>query len=237
MQFLHSDDLQPEHSSVMVMPAKRHDGRWDLFIILSQQSIERIKEYDPAELDMSSMPEELKDICPAPANIFVAYATYQEMKEILKDYEDGKGVHNTMRKLLRGRKERPEMGDGLGSKMAQRLKPCNPLVCNPKDYKDKDTKSNCARIDIGSIMNASAEVKLEAIKHMMIQAWVSGRKSAKRLDEMLNQGECKMDDELQKHLNMISKMLGFSCLLCGIKPGGIVDSDVKIEDISEEEEE
>lgn len=234
MEFLDNDKLKPEHSSVMVMPAKRHDGRWDLFIILSQKSIDRIKEYDPAELELDKMPEELTDEYKSPERIFVAYATWDEMQKILKAYKEGKGVHSTMRMLLRGRKNRPEMGDGLDSMMARSMKQ---LFQDDTDDDDKDSTHSCAaRIDVQSVAKGTPQAKVEAIKHMMIQAWVSGRKLTGRMDQMLDEGKCQMDEELQKHIHSMAKMIGFACLICGVNPKGIVDSECKLEEIDPDDE-
>lgn len=70
---------------MLMIPAIRDDGYWDLLLVISDGNIERIKQYDPAEANL----KHIKKCHPANIDmtklqkVIVCYATEQEMKALM----------------------------------------------------------------------------------------------------------------------------------------------------------
>lgn len=90
----------------MLMIPVLNKGRVDLLIVLEDDNIERIKQYDPAEVKWSQIP--WPDV--RPRTIGIGYATAEEIKKIHKLAEEGK-PQEAIKLVTRGFKFRPERGD------------------------------------------------------------------------------------------------------------------------------
>jgi hypothetical protein len=88
----------------------RRNGTVDLMVVLDEDSVERIKRYDPAEIPWMEMPPDIR--MRRPATIAVAYATAAEQKQIEQwsvsepDWKD-----KAIDMLSRGFEYRPDLGD------------------------------------------------------------------------------------------------------------------------------
>lgn len=94
-------------SNILTIPLLM-DGEdsYTLCIILQQGNIDRIKAYDPAEIDVEDFPREIRrlDI----KNIQIMYATKEEMDEFIAHPDQ---TYPLLKKLARGWQYRPDLGD------------------------------------------------------------------------------------------------------------------------------
>lgn len=101
-------DINPQN--LMVIPFQTGKDSYSMLIVLQDANIERIKEYDPAEVPMQKA-------CAVFAgkkldHILVGYGTDDEIKACLKDFEDGKNFTQATRRFVRGFLNKPEDEDG-----------------------------------------------------------------------------------------------------------------------------
>lgn len=102
--------FDPSKSHVLSIPMTRDDGRMDFFIILGRNNIARLLQYDPLELPLSRLPDDVP--IDKIDKIFVAYASEKEMKDLMAAGEKStKEVAEQLQNLFRGWKFRSEMGD------------------------------------------------------------------------------------------------------------------------------
>lgn len=83
-----------------------NNGRVDLLVVLEDDNIERIKQYDPAEVKWSDLPY----WAVRPGVIGIGYATADEVRRIHEFAEAGK-PEEAIKLVSRGWKFRPERGD------------------------------------------------------------------------------------------------------------------------------
>jgi hypothetical protein len=92
---------------MMVLPFQLNSAEYSMFVILEDDNIERIKAYDPAEVNVPKMGDwtrlKLRDV-------IITYATPQEVAEFTKLCTQDKALE-AMRLLSRGFKYKPEAGD------------------------------------------------------------------------------------------------------------------------------
>jgi hypothetical protein len=95
---------------VILLTQVRRNGHVDLVIVLDEQGIERIKQYDPAEIPWSELPPDIS--LRGPATIAVAFCTAAEQKEIERmSLSDPDWKTKAIEMVSRGFKFRPEAGD------------------------------------------------------------------------------------------------------------------------------
>lgn len=107
--------LNQEYDHMIMIPAIREDGYWDLLLVLSDGNIDRMKQYDPAEANL----KHIKNCQPADIDmrklqkVVVCYATHEEIENIMGVQNDNwyEAVEK-IKRLFRGFKYRPEKGDG-----------------------------------------------------------------------------------------------------------------------------
>jgi selenocysteine lyase/cysteine desulfurase len=93
---------------MMLLTAEHEDGTVSLVIVLGDDNIERIKQYDQAEVQWRELP--WKYSSRQPHTIAVAYATPQEMQIIEQLAREGK-QQQAMELVTRGFQFRPDRGD------------------------------------------------------------------------------------------------------------------------------
>jgi len=90
------------------IPAIVSEHDYDLFVILQDDNIARIKTYDPAEILTASFPQshQARKI----RNVVIMYATEKEVAKVIAMCEAG-DLNNALKYLSRGWVFRPECGD------------------------------------------------------------------------------------------------------------------------------
>ena len=88
----------------------RPNGRVDVVIVLSEENIERIRGYDPMDINWDDTPPEIRTQCPQ--TIGVAYATQEELTSIEKmSASDPDWKEKVLAMLSRGFDSRANLGD------------------------------------------------------------------------------------------------------------------------------
>jgi len=93
---------------MLVIPIQSSQNEFDIFVVLEDLNIERIKAYDPAELRVGALPpiwQRLKV-----KTITLLYATKEEVED-LKATNDEKALTSVLSHLSRGFQYRPDKGD------------------------------------------------------------------------------------------------------------------------------
>lgn len=93
---------------MMAVPYQINAREFDVFVILEDENIKRIKEYDPAEIIKKSFPRGYHNL--EMRNLIIAYATSEELKEVM-ECKTGMQMKAIFRKLSRGWKYKPKEGD------------------------------------------------------------------------------------------------------------------------------
>lgn len=96
---------------MMTLPLQIDPTCYDLFVVMEDENLERIKKYDPAEIlgKNLGMPWQLLRI----RNIVILYATAEESKRLSSVASKEDVVHN-LKNLSRGWAFRPDKGDHDG---------------------------------------------------------------------------------------------------------------------------
>lgn len=89
------------------MPLIVNERCYDLFIILEQDNLERIKSYDPAEVLTANFPAEITDR--KVRTVVILYATDDDMRVVMHFCERGDPT-GALRYLSQGFRWRPELG-------------------------------------------------------------------------------------------------------------------------------
>lgn len=93
---------------MLLIPIPISDNRLSLLIVLEDVNIERIKDYDQAEIHWNQLP--LKYRIKEPATIGIGYATPDEVLQITKLVHAGK-PHEAVKLVTRKFTFKPEFGD------------------------------------------------------------------------------------------------------------------------------
>jgi hypothetical protein len=93
---------------MIILPFAVGPGMCSIFVLLGDENIERIKEYDPAEVTLNKLPEpwvhmKVKDVV-------IGYATDAESLELVS-CRDSESRQEALKRLMRGWKFRPDKGD------------------------------------------------------------------------------------------------------------------------------
>lgn len=95
---------------MMILTMLRRNGTVDLLIVLNQESIERIRAYDPAEVQWSQLPPEYS--MRKPHTIGVGFCTEAEQKEIERmSANDPDWKEKAFKLVCRGFEYKPQAGD------------------------------------------------------------------------------------------------------------------------------
>ena len=96
--------------SLITIPMRQEgEDSYVLFVILSDDNINRIKSYDPAEIHLPDMGKDFNRLDLKGVNIM--YASNEEIEEMIKNPRD---VVKMILKLARGWSFRPDLGDHDG---------------------------------------------------------------------------------------------------------------------------
>lgn len=95
---------------MMIIARVRRNGKVDVVIVMAEENIERIRRYDPAQVNWRDLPPEysMRSI----HSVGVAYATADELKEIERmSLSDADWKEKALKTLSRGFEFRPDLGD------------------------------------------------------------------------------------------------------------------------------
>jgi hypothetical protein len=95
---------------MLSLPFKISDTEIDLYVILENDNIERIKKYDPAEVVRTNLGPMSKF---AIRNVVIMYASKADLATVMPMFENGEPKEALMY-LSRGWQYRPESGDHDG---------------------------------------------------------------------------------------------------------------------------
>lgn len=94
---------------MLVIPFAIGATEYSVFIVLQDENIERIKDYDPAEVpNVSRLPSELQEL--RLKDVLVGYATDEDVAFIERCAREGRPADG-LRHLSRGFRYRPDHGD------------------------------------------------------------------------------------------------------------------------------
>ena len=93
---------------MLTIPIQRSASEFDLYVVLEDENLKRIRDYDPCEIATSKLGPiwnamRLRTVC-------LYFATADEIK-VLTSIQDRTGVLKFIDCLARGFKFRPELGD------------------------------------------------------------------------------------------------------------------------------
>lgn len=95
---------------MLLLTRVRRNGRVDMLVVMGEENIERIKQYDPVEIMWGTLPPEYS--MRMPATIAVTFATAEEMKQVEQmSVSDPAWKERAFAMLTRGFQFRPEAGD------------------------------------------------------------------------------------------------------------------------------
>lgn len=94
---------------MIVIPLKCGEAEMDIFVVLEDDNIQRIQQYDPAEIVHHQMGQPWADL--AIRNVVVSYASPTDMLTIKVMLEHDRDVAAALRYLSRGFAFRPDKGD------------------------------------------------------------------------------------------------------------------------------
>jgi hypothetical protein len=96
--------------TMMMITSVRRNGRVDVVIVLSEENIERIRRYDPMDINWDETPSDIRTRLPQ--TIGVAYATQEELTTIEKmSASDPDWKEKALAMLSRGFDSRADLGD------------------------------------------------------------------------------------------------------------------------------
>ncbi len=92
---------------MIMIPLAWPDGSFDLIVVLEDENLERMREYDPAEIKWRDLGKFSQY---RPKTIQIGYGTSEDVKKISELSQQGK-VAEAIKLVSRGWKYRPEAGD------------------------------------------------------------------------------------------------------------------------------
>lgn len=93
------------------IPVARKDNTYDVFIVMGNENLRRIVSHDPAEMDTLKLGHPWNTM--KLRTVVMMFGTDEEREDLLK-CKNHKDVQDALKKLSRGFKYRPEMGDHDG---------------------------------------------------------------------------------------------------------------------------
>lgn len=97
---------------MIAIPIQVSDTHYDIVLVFDDKTIDRIKEYNPAEFKPANMAMPMFEKLNI-NNISFAYATEAEIKRII-EFQMARDLRSILKLLSRGWKYRPELGDHDG---------------------------------------------------------------------------------------------------------------------------
>lgn len=102
---------------MMVIPFRINDAQYSLYVILGKDNLERIEQYDPAEVTLNKLGESFASL--TVKDVVILYATDAEAEQVVAMCAAGK-VREALRMLSRGFRFRPDDGDYDGPYLSLR---------------------------------------------------------------------------------------------------------------------
>jgi len=96
---------------MLVLTNLRRNGTVDVLVVMGEENMRRIREYDPAEISWHEFPPEYRNRMPG--TIAITFATAEEMERIEKLAMEGR-KGEAFELVTRGFRFRPEEGDHDG---------------------------------------------------------------------------------------------------------------------------
>lgn len=97
---------------MICIPFSINQGRFNVLIVLEQDGIDRIKEHDPAEVNLRAMPEPYRSM--TLDEVHITFGTADDIRFIMSQEPGGTGLKEVLKRMTRGWKYRPELGDNDG---------------------------------------------------------------------------------------------------------------------------
>jgi hypothetical protein len=103
---------------MIIIPFSTHPTEYEIFVVLLDENVSRIKAYDPAEVKAIITPEfkhkKLK-------TVYIGYCKNEEVRHLLTLAQSGKVVE-ALKYLTRGFEYKPEQGDHNGPPVSLLIK-------------------------------------------------------------------------------------------------------------------
>lgn len=93
---------------MLTIPTQINDKEFSLLIILQDENVERIKQYDPAEIVLTKLGGKFRGL--TLKDIVIMYATEGEIKQVTEMFRQGNAA-DALKLLSRGFAFRPDLGD------------------------------------------------------------------------------------------------------------------------------
>lgn len=94
---------------MIVIPFSIKQGMYSLMFVLEQDSIDRIKEYDPAQINLQDLTEPFRSM--KLDEIHITFGNKEDMAFVMSQEQGVEGLKKVLQHLTRGWKFRPELGD------------------------------------------------------------------------------------------------------------------------------
>jgi hypothetical protein len=95
-----------------IIPYRLNEKEYSIFVALGEDSIERIRAYDPGMFDLEKLPEPWPGLMLR--QVLIGYATEADMAHVAKMKLDGADMRECLLFLSRGWQFRPDLGDHDG---------------------------------------------------------------------------------------------------------------------------
>ncbi|TAL03527.1 MAG: hypothetical protein EPO08_03915 [Rhodospirillaceae bacterium] len=104
-----------------MIPFQVSATEYSVFVCLQDENIERMRQYDPAEVTLNKIgfPGKLKDV-------IIGYGTDEDFERISRALNSGTDVRAVLRTLSRGFRYRPDQGDHDGPYLSARAEKGKP---------------------------------------------------------------------------------------------------------------
>ncbi len=96
-------------AGMLVLPFQISRTEYSIFVALPQDSIDRMRAYDPAEVTIAKLGGRYADL--KLKDLIIGYATADDEKAVMKIIREENDPRKALKFLTRGFRYRPDMGD------------------------------------------------------------------------------------------------------------------------------
>jgi hypothetical protein len=94
---------------MICIPFTVKPGIYDIMVVLEQENIDRIKEYDPAMIPLDDFPEPFKSM--QLSEVHITFGNKEDLAFCMAQEQGPAGLKIVLEHLTRGWKYKPEQGD------------------------------------------------------------------------------------------------------------------------------